>query len=74
MILVQTPHSRHRASQFTGSWVFLGEVADHKLSWERLPTSPGLCREASPDPPESWKFLHPWLLWLLPPFQSVSPS
>ena len=64
------PLSRDRASQVTVSWVFLGEVADHKLSWERLPTSPGLCGEASPDPLESWKFLHPWLLWL-PPSLSV---
>lgn len=40
MILVQTSYLRDMASQVPGSWVFLGEVADHKLSWERLPTSP----------------------------------
>ena len=73
MILVQTPHSRDTASQVTGSWVFLGEVADHKLIWERLPTSPGLCGEASPDPAESWKVLHPWLLWLPPSFSVCLP-
>ena len=73
MILVQTPHSRDTASQVTGSWVFLGEVADHKLIWGRLPTSPGLCGEASPDPAESWKVLHPWLLWLPPSFSVCLP-
>lgn len=64
---------RDTASQVTGSRVFLGEVADHKLIWERLPTSPGLCGEASPDPAESWKVLHPWLLWLPPSFSVCLP-
>lgn len=63
-----TRETQHRRSQGHGSssekWLIINSAG------KGCPPPPRLCGEASLDPAESWKVLHPWLLWL-PPSLSV---